>query len=66
MPPTTGTTQSIFEALLESIIYQQLNGKVAATIISRVKALFRKTAGAFGTVADGWTHFPRPTDPGGV
>ena len=26
------TTQSIFEALLESIIYQQLNGKVAATI----------------------------------
>ena len=34
------TTQSIFEALLESIIYQQLNGKVAATITSRVKALF--------------------------
>jgi len=34
------TTQSIFEALLESIIYQQLNGKVAATITARVKALF--------------------------
>src|ERR1035438_1394987 len=34
------TTQSIFEALLESIIYQQLNGRVAATITSRVKALF--------------------------
>ncbi len=34
------TTQSIFEALLESIIYQQLNGKVAATITQRVKALF--------------------------
>lgn len=34
------TTQSIFEALLESIIYQQLNGKVAATITNRVKALF--------------------------
>jgi 3-methyladenine DNA glycosylase/8-oxoguanine DNA glycosylase len=34
------TTQSIFAALLESIIYQQLNGKVAATITSRVKALF--------------------------
>ena len=33
-------TQSIFEALLESIIYQQLNGKVAATITGRVKALF--------------------------
>jgi len=34
------TTQSIFEALLESIIYQQLNGRVAATITERVKALF--------------------------
>lgn len=34
------TTQSIFEALLESIIYQQLNGRVAATITARVKALF--------------------------
>jgi 3-methyladenine DNA glycosylase/8-oxoguanine DNA glycosylase len=34
------TTQSIFAALLESIIYQQLNGKVAATITARVKALF--------------------------
>ena len=34
------TTQNIFEALLESIIYQQLNGKVAATITERVKALF--------------------------
>jgi 3-methyladenine DNA glycosylase/8-oxoguanine DNA glycosylase len=34
------TTQNIFEALLESIIYQQLNGKVAATITQRVKALF--------------------------
>ncbi len=33
-------TQSMFEALLESIIYQQLNGKVAATITGRVKALF--------------------------
>ena len=34
------TTQSIFEALLESIIYQQLNGRAAATITERVKALF--------------------------
>ena len=34
------TTQSIFDALVESIIYQQLNGKVAATILGRVKALF--------------------------
>src|SRR5208283_1222169 len=37
------TTQSIFEALLESIIYQQLNGKVAATITNRVKALPENT-----------------------
>ena len=36
----TETTQSIFEALLESIIYQQLNGRAAATITARVKALF--------------------------
>ena len=34
------TTQSIFDALVESIIYQQLNGKVAATILGRVKALY--------------------------
>jgi 3-methyladenine DNA glycosylase/8-oxoguanine DNA glycosylase len=33
-------TQSIFESLLESIIYQQLNGRAAATITERVKALF--------------------------
>lgn len=34
------TTQSLFESLMEAIIYQQLNGKVAATITERVKALF--------------------------
>jgi len=33
------TMIDIFEALMESIIYQQLNGKVAATITARVKAL---------------------------
>jgi 3-methyladenine DNA glycosylase/8-oxoguanine DNA glycosylase len=33
-------TQSIFDALLESIVYQQLTGKAAATILGRVKALF--------------------------
>ena len=33
--------QSPFEALLESIVYQQLNGRVAATILARVVALFR-------------------------
>ena len=33
-------TRSIFEALLNSIVYQQLNGKAAATIHGRVLALF--------------------------
>lgn len=33
-------TQNIFESLTEAIIYQQLNGKVAATITARFKALF--------------------------
>jgi DNA-3-methyladenine glycosylase II len=33
-------TQSPFEALLESILYQQLNGKAAATIHGRVRAYF--------------------------
>src|SRR5262249_27419419 len=32
--------QSPFEALLRSIVYQQLSGKAAATILSRVRALF--------------------------
>lgn len=31
---------SPFEALLEAIVYQQLTGKAAATILGRVKALF--------------------------
>lgn len=34
-------SQSPFEALAESIIYQQLTGKAAATILRRVKELFR-------------------------
>ena len=34
------STASIFSALLESIIYQQLSGKAAATIHARVCALF--------------------------
>jgi DNA-3-methyladenine glycosylase II len=33
-------SQSPFEALLESILYQQLNGKAAATIHARVRAYF--------------------------
>jgi 3-methyladenine DNA glycosylase/8-oxoguanine DNA glycosylase len=32
-------TQSVFAALLRSIVYQQLSGKAAATILSRVCAL---------------------------
>jgi DNA-3-methyladenine glycosylase II len=32
--------QNVFEALMESIVYQQLSGKAAATILNRVKALF--------------------------
>jgi 3-methyladenine DNA glycosylase/8-oxoguanine DNA glycosylase len=33
-------TQSIFGALLESIVYQQLSGKAAATILGRTRRLF--------------------------
>jgi DNA-3-methyladenine glycosylase II len=34
------SSASPFESLLESILYQQLNGKAAATIHARVRALF--------------------------
>ena len=37
---TQKKTSSIFHALAESIVYQQLNGKAAATIFARVCALF--------------------------
>jgi 3-methyladenine DNA glycosylase/8-oxoguanine DNA glycosylase len=53
-------TQSIFEALLESIIYQQLNGKVAATITSRVKALFPQNSGTMHTRRGIVARFPTP------
>jgi 3-methyladenine DNA glycosylase/8-oxoguanine DNA glycosylase len=43
-------TQSLFAALLESIVYQQLSGKAAETILGRVLALFRPR------------RFPRPED----
>src|SRR5207237_7440374 len=33
--------QSPFEALVESIVYQQLSGKAAATILARLVALFK-------------------------
>jgi 3-methyladenine DNA glycosylase/8-oxoguanine DNA glycosylase len=54
------TTQSIFEALLESIIYQQLNGKVAATITARVKALFPENTKRIRTRRGLVEGFPTP------
>jgi methylated-DNA-[protein]-cysteine S-methyltransferase len=33
-------TASVFDALAESIVYQQLSGKAAATILARVRTLF--------------------------
>jgi 3-methyladenine DNA glycosylase/8-oxoguanine DNA glycosylase len=54
------TTQSIFEALLESIVYQQLNGKVAATILGRVKALFPENSGRLRTRRGLVARFPTP------
>ncbi len=54
------TTQSIFEALLESIIYQQLNGKVAATITARVKALFPENTKRIRTRRGLVGGFPTP------
>jgi 3-methyladenine DNA glycosylase/8-oxoguanine DNA glycosylase len=54
------TTQSIFEALLESIIYQQLNAKVAATITGRVKALFPENIGRLRTRRGLVARFPTP------
>jgi 3-methyladenine DNA glycosylase/8-oxoguanine DNA glycosylase len=53
-------TQSIFEALLESIIYQQLNGKVAATITGRVKALFPENTHSLRTRRGLVAGFPTP------
>ena len=43
-------TQSLFAALVEAIVYQQLSGKAAATILGRVVALYRPR------------RFPRPQD----
>ena len=54
------TTQSIFAALLETIIYQQLNGKVAATITSRVKALFPENTQQIRTRRGLVEGFPTP------
>lgn len=54
------TTQSIFDALFESIIYQQLNGKVAATILGRVKALFPENTKRIRTRRGLVEAFPTP------
>ncbi len=54
------TTQNIFEALLESIIYQQLNGRVAATITARVKALFPENTKRLRTRRGLVAGFPGP------
>jgi DNA-3-methyladenine glycosylase II len=43
-------TQSLFAALTESIVYQQLSGRAAETILGRVLALYRPR------------RFPRPQD----
>ncbi len=40
-------TQSVFSALAEAIVYQQLTGKAAATIYGRVCALFPRAANGF-------------------
>lgn len=48
MRPTR--TQSLFAALLESIVYQQLSGRAAETILNHVLALYRPR------------RFPRPAD----
>jgi len=45
-----GTLQSPFQALTEAIVYQQLTGRAAATILGRVVALYRPR------------RFPRPED----
>jgi 3-methyladenine DNA glycosylase/8-oxoguanine DNA glycosylase len=43
-------TQSLFAALVEAIVYQQLSGRAAETILGRVVALYRPR------------RFPRPQD----
>lgn len=43
-------TQSLFAALVEAIVYQQLSGKAAETILGRVVAIYRPR------------RFPRPED----
>ena len=53
-------TQNLFESLTEAIIYQQLNGKVAATITGRVKALFPENTHRVRTRHGLVAGFPTP------
>jgi len=53
-------TQNLFESLMEAIIYQQLNGKVAATITARVKALFPENTHRIKTRHGESAGFPSP------
>jgi len=53
-------TQNLFESLMEAIIYQQLNGKVAATITARVKALFPENTHRVRTRHGLVAGFPTP------
>jgi len=54
------TTQSLFESLMEAIIYQQLHGKAAATITARVKALFPEEPHRIKTRHGVQAGFPSP------
>ena len=54
------TTQSLFESLMEAIVYQQLHGKAAATIMGRVKALFPENIQQVTTRHGAQAGFPSP------
>jgi len=54
------TTQSLFESLMEAIVYQQLHGKAAATIMGRVKALFPENTTQVTTRHGAQAGFPSP------
>ncbi len=54
------TTPSLFESLMEAIIYQQLHGKAAATITARVKALFPEEPHRIKTRHGMQAAFPSP------
>jgi len=53
-------TQSLFESLMEAIVYQQLHGKAAATILGRVKALFPENTQQVRTRHGEGAGFPSP------